>query len=80
VVIQEDLDVRQGWIISYIPRHNITGIKNQPCDLWNELSIQLKRGDQSIDYKLKLKSETAEAWCQQWILQGGSWEDLLEHP
>ncbi len=66
VVIQEELDVKQGWIISYIPRSNIAGVKNQLCDAWNELSVQLKRRDQSMEYKLILKSEIAEAWCRRW--------------
>jgi len=38
VVIQEELGVAQGWIISYIPRHNIVSMQNRPCDLWNELT------------------------------------------
>jgi hypothetical protein len=78
VVIQEELKVKQGWIISYIPRNSITGIQNQPCGLWNELSVLLKRGDQSADYKVMLKSESAETWHRQWVQHGGSWEDLPE--
>lgn len=76
VVIEEELNVKQGWVISYIPRNNIIGIQNQPCDLWNELAVQLKREDQSIAYKLTLKNETVETWRRAWVQQGGAWEEL----
>jgi hypothetical protein len=76
VVIQEELDVKQGWVLSYIPRNNITGIQNQPCSLSNQLSVQLKKDNQSVDYKLMLKGETAEVWHRQWIQHGGRWVDL----
>ena len=76
VVIDEELQVEQGWVLSYIPRNIITGIQSQPCGLWNELSVQLERGDQSVDYKLMVKNEFAEAWRILWIQHGGEWEDL----
>lgn len=76
VVIEEELQVEQGWLLSYIPRTNITGIQSQACGLWNELSVQLRRGDQSVDYKLMLKNEAAEAWHTIWTQHGGRWEDL----
>ncbi len=76
VVIEEELNVKQGWIVSYIPRNGITRIQSQPCDLWNELSFQLKRGDQSVDYKLMLKNEAVEAWHKPWVQRGGVWEEL----
>jgi hypothetical protein len=75
VVIQEELEVAQGWIISYIPRNNIAGMQNQPRGPWHELTIQLKRGDQSVDYKLTLKSEAIETWRRQWLQHGGQWQD-----
>ncbi|HSB02320.1 MAG TPA: hypothetical protein VLE49_16840 [Anaerolineales bacterium] len=78
VVIQEELNVKQGWIISYIPRNNIVETQNCPAGPLNELSIQLKREDQSVDYKLKLKRETVEDWHKQWIQHDGRWEDLSE--
>lgn len=62
VVIQEELGVELGWIVSYIPRRNIIGMQSQPCGLWHELAIQLQRGDQAVDYKLLLTNETVEAW------------------
>lgn len=80
VVIDEDLEVEQGWILSYIPRNIITGIQSQACGLWNELSVQLKRGDQSVNYKLMLKNEFAEAWRTRWIEHGGQWRALPEQP
>jgi hypothetical protein len=76
VVVQEDLKVAQGWIFSYIPRNSIVGMQNQPCDLWNELSIQLSRGDQSVDYGLRLKSEAVETWRVLWMQHGGQWQDI----
>jgi hypothetical protein len=78
VVIQEELHVKQGWILSYIPRNNIVGIQNRPCGLWNELSVQLKYGRQSVDYKLMLKEETVDVWRRQWLQHDGLWEDLPE--
>jgi hypothetical protein len=51
-------------------------MQSRPCGLWNELSIQLKRGDQSVDYRLLLKSEAVEAWRVQWIRHDGQWQDL----
>ena len=73
VAIQEDLNVRQGWIISYIPRNCIWGIQSRPLGLWNELSVQLERGSQMTDFKLLLARDSAEVWCRQWIQHGGHW-------
>jgi hypothetical protein len=80
VVIDEELHVEQGWILSYIPRNIITGIQSQACGLWNELSVQLRRGHQCVDYKLMLKNEFAEAWHTRWIQHGGQWRALPEQP
>jgi hypothetical protein len=76
VVIQEDLNVRQGWILSYIPRNSICGIQSQPKDIWNELSVRLQRGDQEIDYTLLVAGDAVEAWRRQWIQHGGQWQDI----
>jgi hypothetical protein len=76
VVIQEELNVRQGWIISYIPRRSICGIQSQPGDLWNVLSVQLGQGNQEAEYKLLLASETVDRWRQQWVQHGGKWQDF----
>lgn len=78
VVIREELEVAQGWIISYIPRSSIVGIQNQPRSLWKELTVQLNRGDQTAEYKLRLTDEAAQAWREQWIQHGGQWQDLLD--
>jgi hypothetical protein len=75
-VIQEELGVAQGWIISYIPRNSIVGIQNRSRGAWNELTIQLKRGDQTVEYPLLLKSEAAQAWRVCWIQHDGQWKDL----
>lgn len=76
VVIQDDLKVPHGWIITYLPRCNINGIQNQSRGLGNKLSILLKRGDQPVDYTLPLTNEAVEAWREQWVQHGGQWEDL----
>jgi hypothetical protein len=75
VVIQEDPKVRQGWIISYLPRNNIAGMYNQSRNLWNELTVQLKREEQTVEYKLLLKSETTLAWRERWVQRNGQWQD-----
>ena len=76
VVVQEELEVAQGWILAYLPRNAIAAMQNQPRGLWNELSVQLKRGDQSADYRLLLKHEAVEAWRDRWVQHGGRWQDL----
>ena len=76
VVIQEDQLVGQGWILSYLPRNSIVGIQNQPRSLWNELTVQLKREEQTAEYKLLLKSATVQAWRERWIRHGGLWRDI----
>ena len=76
VVIQEDPIVGQGWIISYLPRNSIAEIQNQPRGLWNELTVQLKREEQTAEYKLFLKSATVQAWHERWIRHSGLWQDI----
>jgi len=76
VVIQEELGIEQGWIISYIPRNNIAEMQNQPSCLWNELTVQLEREGQSVGYKLLLTNEAVNTWRRQWIQHGGLWQDL----
>jgi hypothetical protein len=51
-------------------------MQNRPGSLWNELTVQLKRGDQTADYTLLLKNEAAQAWRMRWIGHGGQWQDL----
>ncbi len=78
VVVSEEVDVKQGWIVSYIPRNNIIRMQSQLSGLWNELSVQLKRGEQLIDYKLTLKNASVEEWRERWVQHGGEWNDLPE--
>jgi hypothetical protein len=80
VVIEEELGVGQGWIISYLPRNSITAIQNRARNLGNELTIQLQREEQTAEYKLLLKSDVAQAWCERWVQHGGQWQDILEEP
>jgi hypothetical protein len=72
VVIQEELGVGQGWIISYIPRNSIVGMQNQPRGLLDELTIHLQREEQTAEYKLLLMGEVAEAWRERWVQHGGT--------
>jgi hypothetical protein len=76
VVIQEELRVSQGWIITYFPRDSIVSILNQLCSQWNELTVHLKKGDQTSDCKILLTTEAAHAWRACWIQHGGQWQDL----
>jgi hypothetical protein len=76
VVIQEELEVAQGWIISYIPGNSIIGMQNRPRGLWNELTVRLKKGDQTSEYKLLLTSEAIDAWRMRWLQHNCQWQDL----
>jgi hypothetical protein len=78
VVITEEVYVKQGWVVSYIPRNNIARMQSQLRGAWNELSVQLERGDQSVDYKLTLKNEYVDLWCKRWVQHGGQWKVLSE--
>lgn len=75
VAIQEELNIRQGWIVSYIPQNSIDDIQNGPCDLGSELSFRLKPANHSADYKLILKSEVTESWRSLWTQHGLQWYD-----
>jgi hypothetical protein len=76
VVIQEDLKLKVGWILSYIPRNGICVIQNQDYGLWDELSVQLRRGEQAANCKVLLAKESADAWRMQWIAHGGQWQEI----
>ena len=76
IVIQEDPYVKLGWIITYIPRNNIFRIQNQPCSLWNEITVQLKREMHTKEYKLLLTDEITQAWRETWIGHNGQWIDI----
>jgi hypothetical protein len=76
VIIQEELGVGQGWIVSYIWRNSITVIQNQTRNLWSELTFQLQREEQTAEYKLSLTSETAQIWRERWVQQGGLWQEI----
>jgi hypothetical protein len=66
VVIQEELGIPQGWVLSYIPRECITEMRNRPLDLCSELVVQLQRENQVTDYSLLLTSDATEAWRMSW--------------
>ncbi len=79
VTIQEDLNVHQGWIITYIPRQNIRAIACQEDGLWNELSIQFKQQEQTADCKFLLAKQASDTWRMQWIGHGGQWLDISKN-
>lgn len=76
VVIKEELEISHGWILTYIPRDCIGGIQNQPLSLWNELTLHLKRGEQTAGYKLLLDNPATQDWREKWKQHGFRWEDL----
>ena len=49
VVVQEELEVSQGWILSYFPRSRIASIQNNRYEKWNELAFILNQGRQKLD-------------------------------
>ena len=78
VVIQEEPGVGQGWILSYLPRSRIAGMQNRTLSEWNELTVQLRGEEQTAEYKLLLKSETAQSWRERWVRHGGYWQDIQD--
>lgn len=80
VVIREDLKASQGWIISYVPRDPIRGILSRPRGPWNELTVLLRRGDQTAEFSLLLKNQAAQEWRAVWIRNGFRWEDQPREP
>lgn len=76
VVIQEELKVAQGWVVSYIPRGNITQVTCQAKAEWNELVFQLDRDGQTAEYVLRLGETVALEWKGIWEKSGGRWKDL----
>lgn len=78
IIIREELGFQYGWIITYIPRNCIVGIQNQIRETGNELTIRLKRGEQSTEYKLPLMNEATEQWKEVWKERGFRWEEVKE--
>ena len=78
VILQEEVGVKQGWIVSYLRRESIQGILEQPHELWSELTIMLKLSDQAADYALLLPIEAARKWRAVWEKHGGSWQEILD--
>ena len=76
VVVQEELEVSQGWILSYIPRSRIVSIQNQPCEKWNELDFILNQRGQKLDYKILTTAQAAQGWGLCWVQHGGQWHEL----
>jgi hypothetical protein len=75
VLIQEELGVAQGWIVSYIVRDSIVAIQNQPRLLFNELVFRMQRGDQTATFTLPLGAAATQTWRREWMGHGGHWDD-----
>ena len=78
VILQEEVGVKQGWIVSYLRRDSIQGIMEQPHELWSKLTILLKRSDQTADYALLLPIDAARKWRVLWEKHGGSWQEIVD--
>jgi hypothetical protein len=78
VILQEEVGVKQGWIISYLRRDSIQGIREQPHELWSELTIKLERSDQTADYVFLLPIDAARKWRVLWEKYGGSWQEIVD--
>lgn len=76
VVIQEDLKLKTGWIVTYIPRNGICRIQSRDYGLWNELSVEVRREEQAANCKFLLAKEAVDAWRVQWTAHGGQWQDI----
>lgn len=74
VLVQEELKVEQGWVLTYIPRACIVQIQDQPRGTWTALTLCLKRHEQTFEHTLLLENETARDWRSEWIQHGGRWE------
>ena len=74
-VIQEDLRVAQGWIVTHIPRNCISGMTHRPHELGRTLVIQMQRGGQSTELELLLSKEAVDDWRGVWTQHGGKWQD-----
>jgi len=78
VILQEEVGVKQGWIVSYLRRESIQGILEQPHEIWSELTFNLMRSDQTADYALLLPIEAARKWKVLWERHGESWQEILD--
>ena len=78
VILQEEVGVKQGWIVSYLRRESIQGILEQPHELWSKLTIMLKRSDQTADHALLLPIYATRKWRVLWEKHGGWWQEILD--
>ena len=76
VIIQEELNVSQGWIITYIPRKSIFGIQKLSHIKWEELIVNLMVAGQTTTCTIRLTNEIAQDWQKCWIKHAGQWQDL----
>ncbi len=72
-VIQEELKVAQGWIVTYIPKGNIEAMDSRTGEKCDDLIIRLEQGGQSANLSLRLKREVLEAWKEIWSRRWGRW-------
>jgi hypothetical protein len=75
VVIQEEMQVEQGWILTYIPRECICEIQNRLYTQCSEITLQLQREKQRAEYRLLLSNKAVQVLQREWIRCGGRWQD-----
>jgi hypothetical protein len=73
IIMKEELNVGQGWIIAYIPWINIRCINQRLKGIWQEIEIVAERNEQSDGYKLLISNQVAEEWRSDWIRFGVQW-------
>lgn len=78
VVIQEDLKVKVGWIVSYLPRNGIFMINSQDDGMWTEFTVQLQGQDQVTSCKWLLAQKAVEEWRSRWLAHGGQWQGFTD--
>jgi hypothetical protein len=74
VILQEELGVGQGWIVTYLRRNSISLIQNTPTKKWSEITINLQKEGQTTECNLLLTKGAAQRWREQWVQCGGKWQ------
>ena len=75
-VIQEELEISEGWIISYTPLGNIVAVQNQLYEKLIEIFFLLKQANQTVDYRVLMTHEAVQSWRASRVGQGGQRQDL----
>jgi hypothetical protein len=73
IIMKEELNVGQGWIIAYIPWKNIKNINQRQKGIWQEIEIMIEHNEKSDGYKLLISNEVAKEWRNDWVRFGVEW-------